>query len=187
MRAVNWVCRVAVRAVNWACYHVAWVLATNNRRCLLLWIFASVLLAVAFASGPGEPVLVRLVQDQTASLERTIKAQNSWWWGSVAAIQEGPSLFWSWWPWIRFFLVLAAALIYTPIAFREEAVEAWVRVSAWLREREDQEAGSRGATPPFQPVVRSHSFWQLLRVDLIAEFVSEFARLIAGSIIRRQR
>ena len=193
--------------LNRISYFVGWLVADNNGRCTALWVVTLAYGIICLWIGPGAPILSNEVRH---SIEKTPRSQfsqgvyNAWENGQqterLLDNREAPrpphrhNLFLSWLHWRIFGWILLAAIVYTPIAFREEAYAAWVDVTT---RRRDAEARVTPPTAPTTPSVGGgttpaapartqdpHRFWRLLQIDLLAEVVWAFFGRMMSAIVR---
>jgi hypothetical protein len=185
---------------------LTWLIFVNNGRCVLLWIITGLLLWHSIATGLGEPILNNFAErigadagitntqvDMIYKIHRNLPLDQP-----LPTPQTKPSLWWSWRWWLATLAFFLISAIYTPVALREEIVEAGQRAWESIREREETEArtapptppsGEAPTTPPTPPPTRSRfrdSFSRLFSIDLLAEFAWDIIRhLPARFLVRR--
>ena len=186
----------------WIRYRLGWLPASNNGRCLALWITTGIVLIVAIFSGFGEPALTHTIDKKISEISQSKYHQSVYdaWYGPERAkakvasekwpvAKKQPSLFWSWSPWLLFFLFLFISLVYTPIAFREEIREAWSE--AWIKITEKEETEAKITIPKEQASKKTTQSWRvsfarLFSIDLLAEFVwGTLSKIFSGMVGRR--
>ena len=180
-------------------HYSGWLLASNNFRCGFLWVITLGVFVWTVISGFGEPILAHAISERIAQPPESKydKVVLDIWnfHGLEESIAEcsSSSPTRGWGRWIAFSVLFFVSFVYTPIAFREEAREAWEEAGRKIREKEEAEAR---VTKPEASVTTSstgetktgrwrHSFALLFSIDLIAEFVWEFVRGIFKSFTRR--
>lgn len=183
-------------------YRLGWLLASNNGRCLVLWIITGILLIKAIFAGFGEPILTHTIDKKISESQSKYhqSVYDSWYHGEkMSAAVKGQK--WhdpqekqkphSWSPWILFFFFFFISLIYTPIAFREEAKEAFEEAKIKIMEKEETEAreapvavGERKPRPAGGAGWKS-SFTRLFSIDLLAEFAWNLMSKITTGMVRK--
>lgn len=185
----------------WIRYRLGWLLASNNGRCLVLWVITGILLLVALFSGFGEPIFTFTVDKKISEISQSKYHQSVYdaWYGPERAkakatgqkqpmAKKQPSLLGSWSPWLLFLLFFLISLIYTPIAFREEVREAWQEAKIKIKEKEETEAKPQEEAKPKTPGLAGWkpSFARLFSIDLLAEFVwNTISKIVTGMVGRR--
>lgn len=188
---------------NRVLHRLFWLIASNNGRCVLLWLLTFVVLVLCLIKGHGEPILSRSLDSNIQRMQSQYHQGVYDTWNRFEALRRQaagesiprprrqPSVFWSWVHWRVFGWLLFFAIIYTPIAFREEVHDALEIV---LRRRREAEARvtpattstPTSATPSTTGGIRDR-FWYLFRIDLLAEFVWEAIENIFRAIFRGGR
>ncbi len=175
-------------------YRLGWLLASNNGRCLALWIITGGLLVMSIFSGFGEPILTHTVEKKIFEIPQTEYHQSVYdaWYGLekveaetagknwLPAKEETPSLLWGWKWWLAFLLFLFISAIYTPIAFREEIKEVWEDTWIKIREKEETEAKEEktktGESASEPTVSGKETFAKQLGLEFAAEFLAEMVQ-----------
>ncbi len=190
---------------------VGQLLADNNWRLVTLYILAITFTISALLAGFGEPVLfkeARKVKEEISE-EITPKWKQEWnyiLYGERVLPQEQKEIaskenYSSWWHWklTVFFWVLA--LIYTPIALRDEIADAfsvsWQKFQQNRMERgeeseedksgteEKSSSSTEGKTTSEGPFVNKSSFlWRYVR-DFSTDFIAEISSNVATRFMRR--
>ncbi len=182
---------------------LGWLLADNNGRCETLWFVTLVWGIFCLCLGFGAPILSEEVGRSIHEAPQSHYSEgiyDIWERGQETerlmdneVTPEAPrhaNLFWSWFHWRIFGWLFFAAIVYTPIAFREEVRDAWVDVTTRRRDAEARVTISApippaGSTIPTTPRTQdSNRFWRLFQIDLLAEVVWEAARRAMSSIVR---
>lgn len=179
-------------------FRLGWLLANNNGRCIALWAVTAALFIAAIWTGFGDPILSTTLTEKIKEVAQTSQYHQAlygvWNHGKEVARSHDHGLR-DWSLWIWFFVALLISLIYTPIAFREEAREAWDEAVRRFRERRETEArmpkpeviatgvsavATTGAAAAAVPL--GGGFWTLLRrlipIEIIAEFIGIFVQKI---------
>lgn len=174
-----------------AARRLGFLFGNNNGRAKAFWFFTLFLLILAIMSGFGEPILSSTVQNWWVEIPASRYHQDVY----DAVISTAPlgetvdvARTWRLWRW--FFSFFAFTFFYSLWAAREEMGEAIAEVERLIREREDVEARTQapqqgGATIP-SPVLgnsgRVHSFWRLLKIDVLGDLIFEVLRRVAVAI-----
>ena len=160
-------------------YRFGWLLASNNGRCLLLWLITVFFLIMTILSGFGEPITSRAIDEMIYDVSRES--------GEIYSQPPPTSSIWWCWKWlILFFIFFIASVIYTPIAFREEVADVFGDAWRKVKERREAEAETKAETKieeTKKPPAGKTSFGRLFSIDLLAEFAwGAISKIFAGLI-----
>lgn len=183
-----------------------WLLACNNGRCSLLWTLTLVVGIFALVRGHGPPILSSTLEDGVVSMQRSHYNEDLYaTWDSfqetrarakglpVTQPHAEANLFWGWMHWRLFGWFIIAALLYTPIAFREEFVDTWDDLV--LRHRNAEAADSADPSQSSQDdqtqttssSSSSNPMWDNIRLEIVAEVAVELMKSIWHSVAHARR
>lgn len=176
-------------------FRLGWLAATNDGRCIIFWVLAGLMLVFSISYGPGEPLLTRTANQQISELANKADYQNinnPWWDADKSLIQTS----WSepvppaktaseksWWPWVITGLLFVLSIIYTPIAKREEAIEAgrdaWEYLMAKTETGEAKgkaaEEGKQASASSIVEKISQQVGWRkLISIDVLGQFAGNF-------------
>ena len=182
------------RFLSFLGFRLGWLSATNDGRCLIMWILTGLMLVFSIFYGPGEPLLTRTASQQVFALAKTDRQDtrsNPWWDADRSLARTSwsePTLAAktvfekSWWPWITTGILFVLSLIYTPISKREEAVaavkDAWDYV---LAKTETEEAKTKTEerqkqVSVMEKISQQVGWKKLFSIDMLSQFAGNFVQ-----------